>query len=66
MTGDDIKHARKQLGLTQAEFARMVGYSGKTYVCDIEAGRYAVAPPVQRLVGIYLSGYRPDDWPDGK
>jgi DNA-binding XRE family transcriptional regulator len=66
MTGDDIKHARKQLGLTQAEFARMVGYSGKTYVANIEAGRYAVSLPVQRLVAIYLDGYRPDDWPDGK
>jgi len=66
MTGEEIRNARKQLGLTQAEFAVVVGYPSKTYVSDVEAERYQVSRPVEKLVRIYLSGYRPADWPEGK
>jgi len=66
MTGDDIKHARKQLGLTQAEFAKMMGFRSRPYVSDVEADRYTLSDTAQRLLTAYLSGYRTKDWPDGK
>jgi len=66
MTGDEIRQARKQLGLTQAQFARVMGFRSRPYVSDVEADRYTLSDTAQRLLTAYLSGYRPGDWPDGK
>ena len=66
MTGEEIRNARKQLGLTQAEFAVVMGFSSRPYISDVEAGRYELSPTALRLLQAYLSGYRPADWPEGK
>lgn len=63
MTPAEIRTARQQLGLTQAGLARMLGYSSRTRVCDLEAGRKVPSESVLRLLRAFLDGYRPDDWP---
>lgn len=67
MTTEDFRTARKTLGLTQAQFAKMLGYSGKRgaqVVSDIERSKAPITPTVERLVVAYLSGWRPNDWPN--
>ena len=34
-----IKHRRQELGMSQEELAKKIGYSHKTAVCKIEAGQ---------------------------
>lgn len=58
--------ARRDLGLSDSELARMIGVSeGSAYrtfygwtkgIRNIDAGR-------ERLLQAYLEGYRPKDWP---
>ena len=43
MTGPDIAAARAALGMTQAEFATALGYSGKRHVRKWERGE-AIMP----------------------
>jgi transcriptional regulator with XRE-family HTH domain len=67
MTPEEFKAARQSFGLTQAEFAKLVGYEGKRgsqVISDIERGRSALNETVSRLVQAYLDGWRPDDWPE--
>lgn len=66
MTPEDIRSARRILGLTTTEMARLLGYEGTSAAGQIshhEAGRRRVRPAQRRLVEAYLSGYRPPDWP---
>ena len=63
MTGDDIRAARKHLGLTQKQLAEVMGYSDKTYVTAIETDKRSMSDQGQKLLQAYLSGYRPTDWP---
>ena len=67
MTPDQLARARKRLGLTLKQTADMLGYEGeqaKSQVHHLETGRRQIRPAQRRLVEAYLSGYRPDDWPD--
>lgn len=66
MTPDDMARARKRLGLTLEELATMLGYQGdqrRQMQYDLETGRRFIREPQRRLIEAYLSGYRPDDWP---
>jgi DNA-binding transcriptional regulator YiaG len=64
MTPAEIRAARKQLGLTQAELSAVMGYSrGAKTVSDWEVGVSEMPPPTARLLRAYLDGYRPQDWP---
>ena len=63
MTGDEIRAARKHLGLTQSQFAEVMGYSHKTYVSAMESDTRSMSDQGQRLLQAYLDGYRPKDWP---
>ena len=49
MTGEEIRNARKQLGLTQAEFAVVMGLPGNTYVSNLEAERERLSKPAQKI-----------------
>jgi DNA-binding transcriptional regulator YiaG len=62
MTPAEIRAARETLGLTQGEFARVMGVNGPAYVSAWEAGTRRPTGPAVRLMRAYLSGYRPDDW----
>lgn len=64
MTGDDIKQARKTLGLTQPQLAQVMGYSNKSYISAMENGTRSMSEQGQKLLQAYLSGWRPDDWPE--
>jgi hypothetical protein len=49
--------------------AAMLGYEGqqlRSQQYDLEAGRRRIREPQRRLVEAYLSGYRPDDWPQAR
>lgn len=63
MSPDEIKHARKVLGLTQAQMAVVMGYADKTRISHIEAGREKISRQAELLLRAYLDGYRPDGWP---
>jgi transcriptional regulator with XRE-family HTH domain len=63
MAPDEIKHARKVLGLTQAQMAMVMGYADKTRISHIEAGREKISRQAELLLRAYLDGYRPDGWP---
>lgn len=67
MTGSDyLRSARKELKLTQTEMGYMFGYRGNTkqMIYEIESGRRTLPNWQRRLLDAYLSGYRPDDWPN--
>lgn len=63
MTGDDIRTARKQLGLTQKQLAEVIGMTDKSYISKLESGAVNLGRTSQRLLQAYLDGYRPKDWP---
>ena len=64
MTGAEIKAARSSLGLTQSQFAVVMGYTSKPYISDLESGRRAdVSRQAEYLLQAYLDGYRPKHWP---
>jgi len=67
MTPTELKSARHQLGLTQAELARLLDTDART-MRSMEASPEAStfrkpAPRMMRLIRAYLDGYRPQDWP---
>lgn len=65
MTSDEIRAARKTLGLNQGQLAALMGVRQAT-VSDWERGVYSADGPAARLLTAYLDGYRPADWPEGK
>lgn len=67
MTPAEIKEARHKLGLSVADLARLLDTDAQT-VRRMEQSETAntfrkPAPRMVRLLGAYLSGYRPPDWP---
>lgn len=63
MTGAEIKAARTQLGLTQAQFAVVMGYSRNKYISNLENGLANISVQGAFLLQAYLDGYRPSHWP---
>jgi transcriptional regulator with XRE-family HTH domain len=66
MTGDAVKAARRELGLTLEQLAHLLGYVGeqaRSQMHHLETGRRPLRPAQERLLRSYLAGYRPDDWP---
>lgn len=66
MTPFELRSARLRMGLSLAEFARMLGYDGgqiKATAHRLELGERTIREPQRRLVEAYLAGYRPPDWP---
>ena len=63
MTPAAFRAARKQLGLTQAGLAAMMGLASSDVVSKIERGAFPSGATVQRLLQAYIDGYRPIDWP---
>lgn len=66
MIPDQIREARKKLGLTQSQAAVLFGYGAPARISEIESGRRAPGGAVIRLLQAYLDGYRPADWPTQK
>lgn len=67
MTPDDIKSARKQLGLSIAEFARVLETDAQTVRrMEFPEGASTYRKPAVRMtqcIDAYLKGYRPPNWP---
>jgi transcriptional regulator with XRE-family HTH domain len=63
MDGQQIKEARKHLGLTQTQLAEVMGYYNNTHISRIESGFRGMSEQGQKLLQAYLDGYRPKDWP---
>ena len=67
MTPEEIKDARKRLGLTGNQLAALLDTDGQTVrrmEMSPEASTFrSPAPRIVRLIKAYLAGYRPDDWP---
>lgn len=66
MTPHQLTEARRKLGLTLDQMARVLGYEGeqaRSMVHNLETGRRELRPAQRRLVEAYLAGYRPKDWP---
>ena len=64
MTPAQFKLARQSLGLDPVQAARLLGYGCRSRISEIEHGRRNPSDAVVMLLSAYLSGYRPDDWPD--
>ena len=67
----EIKAARRDLGLTQRELGDMLETDAQTVRRMEMDPEFAItarqpAPRMVRLIEAYLSGYRPEDWPNGK
>ena len=67
MTPDELKKARHALGLSVAQMAAMLDTDPQT-VRRMEQSKTAStfrrpAPRMVRLIRLYQSGARPDDWP---
>ena len=67
MTPAEIKLARQSLGLSVAEFARLLDTDPQT-VRRMEQSPEAntfrkPAPRMERLIRAYIDGHKPADWP---
>lgn len=68
MTPDEIRAARKKLGLTPDQAGPLLGYSpnaANVRISEIETGKRNPSEAACRLLRAYLDGYRPHDWPKG-
>jgi transcriptional regulator with XRE-family HTH domain len=66
MTPEQLKQARRKLGLNLGQMAVLLGYetpTGKSQIQHMEAGRRPIMPAQRRLIELYLAGVRPPDWP---
>lgn len=66
LTPSDLKSIRQKLGLSGAEFARLLGYEGadiRNMMSRLERGDRTIREPQRRLAEAYRDGYRPIDWP---
>lgn len=66
MSPDQIKEARRKLGLNLDQMATLLGYDGehrRQMMHKLEVGERAIREPQRRLIEAYLAGYRPVDWP---
>lgn len=70
MTPQEIKEARKHLGLTQSRMGALLDTTDRVVRAmesDPASSQHRLpAPRMVRLIQAYLSGYRPIDWPVGR
>lgn len=66
MKPEEIREARKKLGLTQTEFAKVLGLQTHSGITNLEAGRSHITGTAVLLIEAYLSGYRNSTWPKDK
>ena len=68
MTHEQIKEARQKLGLTLPQLGKMLDTdettARKMEMSPDKSTHRKPAPRMVRLINAYLSGYRPDDWPN--
>lgn len=68
MTPEELKAARRKLGLSVAQMAAMLDtdpLSIRRFEGSEAAKTHRLpSPRVVRLLRAYLEGHRPDDWPD--
>lgn len=67
MTAEQFRAARRRLGLSFRELARMLGVTvnqAKRLAADESYSSHRpVMETTGRLIEAYLAGYRPPDWP---
>jgi transcriptional regulator with XRE-family HTH domain len=54
MTPDELRNARKRLGMTQAQLARLLGIKSDRTIRRMEAGDVEISGPVTVLVELLL------------
>ena len=59
-----VRECREELGLSQKEFSRLLGYSHYNRISAIENGKESISKAAVRLLNAYMDGYRPPDWPN--
>ena len=70
MTPDQFKQARQSLGLSAVEAARVLRFgassdqAARNAISRIETGVRDLDAARAELLRAYLTGYRPDDWPE--
>ncbi|MEM7303883.1 MAG: hypothetical protein AAF468_22645 [Pseudomonadota bacterium] len=68
LSPSEFREAQDQLGLSDAQLARVLGYTDAVHVrrhkvSDTTRNSYRrVSAQTARLIQAYLDGYRPDDW----
>lgn len=68
ITGEDVKRIRRELGLTQKQLAKVLGYVHPIRISEFERphNRRAVPNHIAMLLDAISKGYRPDNWPQPK
>ena len=60
MTGDEMREARRRLGMTMPELCEALRHGAPSTLYDMEAGRRPVSEPVDWKLRAMLDGYRPE------
>ena len=54
MTGDELRKIREDLGMTQREFAKLIGYSwddsGSSHISRLETGQVKITDQAERAI----------------
>ena len=54
MNSEELKETRKKLGLTQAKFAKKLGYNTRSMICHFEKGTRPISPRVALLCDYFI------------
>jgi len=62
MSGPELRRIRKGLGLTQTQFARLLGYTHFSRISQMETGKENVPKVTERLARMFQMNGVPDEW----
>jgi transcriptional regulator with XRE-family HTH domain len=62
MTGSELRRIRKGLGLTQTQFARLLGYTHFSRISYFETGKEPIPKTTERLARMFQMHGVPSEW----
>ena len=62
MIPDELKRIRKGLGLTQSQFASLLGYTHFSRISNFERGKDPIPKTTERLARMFQMYGVPDEW----
>lgn len=62
MSGNELRRIRKGLGLTQTQFARLLGYTHYSRISQMETGKENIPKTTERLARMFQTHGIPPEW----
>jgi len=62
MNSAELKRIRKDMGLTQTQFARLLGYTHFSRISYFETGKDPIPKTTERLARMFQMNGVPDEW----